>query len=151
MFVALTKIFRMRFFFLLYLLSTTTLYSFDYKKEIRTELSKQFGNAANEQSILFDYNHFVQIKGDTFVVPNGYHYVYQLKNGAIQLSHTLMFCVIIFISLHFLEILQEELTRILLLLPEKLIFHMWFRQEELNLKIYQFGLMELSKMMHRII
>ena len=74
----------MRFYFLLFLLCSTTLYSFDYKKAIRTELSKQFGNAANEQSILLDYNHFVQIKGDTFVVPNGYHYVFQLKNGAIQ-------------------------------------------------------------------
>ena len=84
MFVVLTKIFRMRFFFLLFLLCSTTVYSFDYKKAIRTELSKQFGNAANEQSILFGYNHFVQIKGDTFVVPNGYHYVFQLKKGAIQ-------------------------------------------------------------------
>ena len=74
----------MRFYFLLFLLCSTTVYSFDYKKAIRTELSKQFGNAANEQSILFGYNHFVQIKGDTFVVPNGYHYVFQLKNGAIQ-------------------------------------------------------------------
>ena len=84
MFIVLTKIFRMRFFILLFLLCSTTVYSFDYKKAIRTELSKQFGNAANEQSILLDYNHFVQIKGDTFVVPNGYHYVFQLKNGAIQ-------------------------------------------------------------------
>lgn len=74
----------MRFFFLLFLVCSTTVYSFDYKKAVRTELSKQFGNAANEQSILFDYNHFVQIKEDTFVVPNGYHYVFQLKNGTIQ-------------------------------------------------------------------
>ena len=84
MFVALSKNLSMRFLIFLLLLCSTTVYSFDYKKAIRTELSKQFGNAANEQSILFDYNHFVKIKGDTFVVPNGYHYVFQLKNGMIQ-------------------------------------------------------------------
>lgn len=53
----------------------------DYKQIVREEISTHFGNAANEETILLDYNHFVTIKGDTFVVPNGYHYVFKLKDG----------------------------------------------------------------------
>jgi UDP-2,3-diacylglucosamine pyrophosphatase LpxH len=56
----------------------------DYKQAVREEISKQFGNAANEESILLDYNHFVVIHGDTFVVPVGYHYVFKVKQGKIK-------------------------------------------------------------------
>ena len=56
----------------------------DYKEAVREEISKQFGNAANEESILLDYNHFVVMHGDTFVVPVGYHYVFEVKQGKIK-------------------------------------------------------------------
>jgi hypothetical protein len=56
----------------------------DYKQAVREEISKQFGNAANEESILLDYNHFVVMHGDTFVVPIGYHYVFKVKRGEIK-------------------------------------------------------------------
>jgi hypothetical protein len=53
----------------------------DYKKEIRKEIEKQFGSASDEKTIMFDYNHFVILNKDTFIVPNGYHYVYKLEKG----------------------------------------------------------------------
>lgn len=56
----------------------------DYKQAVREEISKQFGNAANEESILLDYNHFVVMHGDTFVVPNGYHYVFKVDDGKVN-------------------------------------------------------------------
>lgn len=56
----------------------------DYKQAVREEISKQFGNAANEESILLDYNHFVVMHADTFVVPVGYHYVFEVKHGKIK-------------------------------------------------------------------
>lgn len=56
----------------------------DYKQAVREEIFKQFGNAANEESILLDYNYFVVMHGDTFVVPVGYHYVFEVKHGKIK-------------------------------------------------------------------
>lgn len=72
-------------FILIFLFFYSTLsYSFDYKKAIQDEVAKQFANAAYDKSILLDYNSFVTIKDDTFVVPNGYHYVFKIGKGKIQ-------------------------------------------------------------------
>jgi hypothetical protein len=74
----------MRFILIFLLFCSTLAYSFDYKKAIQYEVAKQFGNAAYDKSILLDYNSFLTIKEDTFVVPNGYHYVYKIGKGKIQ-------------------------------------------------------------------
>lgn len=78
------KKFLMRFT-AIFLLTFIFSFSFarDYKQAVREEIAKQFGNAANEESILLGYNHFVVIKGDTFVVPNGYHYVFKVDDGKV--------------------------------------------------------------------
>ena len=62
-------------------ISSQSFLAFDYKSEITKIISKQFGNAANDPSIMMGNNHLVIIKKDTFVVPNGYHYVFKLTNG----------------------------------------------------------------------
>jgi hypothetical protein len=74
----------MRFILIFLLFCSTLAYSFDYKKAIQDEVTKQFGNAAYDKFILLDYNSFVTIKEDTFVVPNGYHYVFKIGKGKIQ-------------------------------------------------------------------
>jgi len=74
----------MRFILIFFLFCSTLAYSFDYKKAIQDEVAKQFGNAAYDKFILLDYNCFVTIKKDTFVVPNGYHYVFKIGKGKIQ-------------------------------------------------------------------
>lgn len=74
----------MRFILIFLLFCSMLAYSFDYKKAIQDEVAKQFGNAAYDKFILLDYNCFVTIKKDTFVVPNGYHYVFKIGKGKIQ-------------------------------------------------------------------
>lgn len=74
----------MRFIVIFLLFCSTLAYSFDYKKAIQDEVAKQFGNAGYDKFILLDYNSFVTIKEDTFVVPNGYHYVFKIGKGKIQ-------------------------------------------------------------------
>ena len=61
--------------------SSQSIYAFGYKDEVCKIISRQYGNAANEPSIMMGYNHLAIIKKDTFIVPNGYHYVFKLKNG----------------------------------------------------------------------
>ena len=54
--------------------SSQSILAFDYKGEVCKIISHQFGNAANEPSIMIGYNHLAIIQKDTFIVPNGYHY-----------------------------------------------------------------------------
>lgn len=58
-----------------------TVFSLKYQDGVKLLLYKQFGNASNDPELLLGYNHLVVIKKDTFIVPNGYHYVFKLVNG----------------------------------------------------------------------
>ena len=67
---------------LIIVISTSqSIYAFDYKAEVCKIISRQYGNAASEPSIMMGYNHLAIIQKDTFIVPNGYHYVFKLNNG----------------------------------------------------------------------
>jgi len=82
MFVALSKNYNMRIGVLISFLAVYTLsFSSDYQRAIRDEIAKKFGNASEDKNLMLDYNHFVVIEKDTFVVPNGYHYVFKLVQG----------------------------------------------------------------------
>lgn len=63
--------------------SSQTSFAIDYKNDIRKIISNQFGNASNDPSVMMGYNHLAIIKNDSFVIPNGYHYVFKLKNDVI--------------------------------------------------------------------
>ena len=53
-----------------------TVFSLKYQDGVKSLLYQQFGNASNDPELLLGYNHFVVIKKDTFIVPNGCHYVF---------------------------------------------------------------------------
>jgi hypothetical protein len=56
-------------------------FSLKYQDGVKSFIAQQFGNASNDPELLLGYNHLVVIKKDTFIVPNGYHYVFKLVNG----------------------------------------------------------------------
>ena len=58
-----------------------TVFSLKYQDGVKSFIAQQFGNASNDPELLLGYNHLVVIKKDTFIVPNGYHYVFKLVNG----------------------------------------------------------------------
>lgn len=74
------KINFLLFGFMLFL-SPKTGYSLKYQDGVKSFIAKQFGNASNDPELFLGYNHLVVIKKDTFIVPNGYHYVFKLVNG----------------------------------------------------------------------
>jgi hypothetical protein len=52
-----------------------------YQDGVKSFIAQQFGNASNDPELLLGYNHLVVIKKDTFIVPNGYHYVFKIVDG----------------------------------------------------------------------